>query len=403
MVVPANAAPIFDGAVVSDGGRIVGVGRATEINRGLPPHEEFDLGQAVLLPGLINAHCHLELSDMHRAPRPPGDFVDWLTGVRSHVRQPTADGSDPIEAAVAAGIRQCVRFGVTAVGDISQNVHITRRFLSHGKVRVVSYGEAIGLARRRARFDQLLTRAVDLHDETATVRVGVSPHAPYTVDLPGYVQAIDIARRLKLPICTHLAEHPEESDFLKHHSGMFRRMWDDAGWWEDPVQTFDGSPIAMARAVGLLAEPMAALAHVNYVDDDEMSLLAAGRASVVYCPRTHDYFGHPQHRWREMVSRGINLAIGTDSCASSPDLNPVDDLRHLWRTRPERDPQRLWRLITVNAARAIGQEHELGTLSVGKQADMTAFAFSSNDPLAEILEDPSRLPLATWVAGQRLT
>jgi cytosine/adenosine deaminase-related metal-dependent hydrolase len=133
---------------------------------------------------------------------------------------------------------------------------------------------------------------------------------------------------MSLPLATHLSEAQEEKTFLESHSGMFRDLWERIGSWEDDVPTFKGSPIAMAQAIGMLDFPTL-LAHVNYCDDHELELLTRGRASVVYCPRTHRYFGHPPHRWREMLARGINVAVGSDSCASSPDLNLVDDLRLL--------------------------------------------------------------------------
>src|SRR5207302_10539659 len=110
-----------------------------------------------------------------------------------------------------------------------------------------------------------------------------------------------------------------------------------------------------ANAIGLLDYPTV-LAHVNYCDDVDLDLLARGRAGVVYTPRTHAYFGHPPHRWRDMLARGINVAVGTDSCASSPDLNLVDDLRLLHRLAPEVPAQTLWEMATIRGARAIGRE-----------------------------------------------
>ena len=137
---------------------------------------------------------------------------------------------------------------------------------------------------------------------------------------------------------------------------------------------------------------------MNYCDDEEIDLLAVGRASVVYCPRTHDYFGHPPHRWREMLARGINVAVGTDSCASSPDLNLVDDLRLLHRIAPEVSAQRLWEMATVRAARAIGSS--AGTIEIGRPADLVAFEAPGDEPLREVLES-QRLPLGVWAAGER--
>jgi cytosine/adenosine deaminase-related metal-dependent hydrolase len=140
------------------------------------------------------------------------------------------------------------------------------------------------------------------------------------------------------------------------------------------------------------------LAHVNYCDDDEIALLAAGGASVVYCPRTHAYFGHPPHRWREMIRHGINVAVGTDSCASSPDLNLLDDLRLLRRIAPDVSSMDLLAMATTRAARAIGMEKETGSLTPGKAADVIAMPAADLD---DVLSRPV-LPSAVWIAGTRL-
>jgi cytosine/adenosine deaminase-related metal-dependent hydrolase len=155
----------------------------------------------------------------------------------------------------------------------------------------------------------------------------------------------------------------------------------------------------MAQSLGLLDYPTL-LAHVNYCDDDEMALLSRGNASVVYCPRTHAFFGHPPHRWRQMLQAGINVAVGTDSCASSPDLNVVEELRLLRRIAPDIAPLELWNMATIRAARAIQMESEGGSLDPGKRADMVLFAASANDPLTIIL-DENLLPAETWIGGKR--
>ncbi|HWP39831.1 MAG TPA: amidohydrolase family protein, partial [Tepidisphaeraceae bacterium] len=143
------------------------------------------------------------------------------------------------------------------------------------------------------------------------------------------------------------------------------------------------------------------LAHVNYCEQSDLELLSRGQASVVYCPRTHRYFGHPPHRWREMLACGINLAVGTDSCASSADLNIVQDLRLLHQMAPDMPSQALWRLATVAAARALGMHDSIGSLTVGKRADMVAFPVArgdGDDPLGAILRD-QRTPTGVWIDG----
>lgn len=315
--------------------------------------------------------------------------MDWLLDIRSRSIAP--------QQAARNGIEQCLRFGVTCVGDITQQIDVTRTIVAQSPIRCVSFGEVLGLARRRERFEQLLPQAINPSHQSEKLKIGLSPHSPYTVDLDGYRQCLQIAQRLSLPLATHLAESAHEREFLESHSGPFRSLWENLGTWGDGVATYPGSPIAMAQAIGLLDWPTL-LAHVNYCDDRELEILSSGKASVVYCPRTHVYFGHPPHRWRQMLARGINVAIGTDSCGSSPDLNIVEDLRLLRRIAPDVPASELWKMATIRAAKALSMHDEVGSIGPGMRADFVAFEAAGNDPLEAVLQEPL-LPLATWIDG----
>jgi cytosine/adenosine deaminase-related metal-dependent hydrolase len=396
----STASPIIkDGAVAFDeSGTIRAVGPAVAIRRQFSTRtEEIDLGRAILLPGLINAHTHLELSCCQAGNR-PASFIDWITTIPARTGRDQPDFEKRIAEAAVHGARQSLRFGVTTVGDITAHPQITRPALRTGPIRVVSFGEALGLALARPRFEASLARAIDDGEASDTLSIGLSPHAPYTVDRPGYLECLRIARDRRLPLATHLAETREEAEFLQHQRGGFRDIWQRLGSWADPVDTFAGSSIEFAKAIGLLDQPDTLLAHVNYCTDKELSILSAGRATVAFCPRTHDYFGHESHRWRDMLGRGINVAVGTDSCASSPSLNLVDDLRLLRRHHADVDSSILWSLVTVNAARGLGLSGQIGSLEARKAADVVAFPVLDDiDPLRAILDDRSALPLAVWI------
>src|SRR6185503_11096046 len=165
---------------------------------------------------------------------------------------------------------------------------LTRPILRDSPLCGVSFGEVIGMGKRRWRFEELLPLATSVEFTTDRLRIGLQPHAPYSVDLPGFRQCLQIANEKQLPLATHLAETKDEGEFLEHQTGIFRELHNVRSW-EDSIQTHRSSPIRFASAIGLLDYPTL-LAHVNYCDDDEVSLLASGRASVVYCPRTHAYF-----------------------------------------------------------------------------------------------------------------
>lgn len=395
-VAPMDRPAFRDGAVVFLGDTIIDIGPADALARTHPDAMSHDCGASVLLPGLINAHVHLELSDMPRRPR-PGPLADWLIEV---IRaSPQGDDAARVRRAVEVGLAQCLRFGVTTIGDITHQPALSRPVLGASPLRAVSFGEVQAMAGRRHLLEPRLAAAADRTHDSGRLRVGISPHAPYSVEPHGYARCLELSRAQGLPLATHLAESPDEATFLADHSGPFRQLWQFLNAWDDAVPRFAGGSIRYAKALGLLDHPTL-LAHVNYCDDDELALLAAGRASVVYCPRTHAYFGHPPHRWRDLLAAGVNVAVGTDSLASAPNLDLVDDLRLLRRIAPEVPAADLWQLVTARAARGLQMEQRVGTLTPDKAADLVAFPAGGDDPLSLVLDDPVD-PVDVWVAGQR--
>jgi cytosine/adenosine deaminase-related metal-dependent hydrolase len=387
-IYPMDRPPVRDGGVVFSGGKISDLGDGDRLARAHPAAIVRDLGEVVLLPGLVNAHAHLELST-HVRGGPPASFVDWLTDLMGRLVDPTE--------AVKLGVAQSLRFGVTSIGDISRQCAVTRPLLAGGPLRIVSYGEVQAMAQRRGLLEERFAVASDTTNESERLRVGVTPHAPYSIEPAGYARCLDFAIRANRPIATHLAETPAEANFLGDQSGPFRELWDVLNAWDEQVPRFLGGPIRYAKSLGLLDYPTL-LAHVNYCDDEEMSILAHGKASVVYCPRTHAYFGHPPHRWRTMLDRGINVAVGTDSCASSPDLNLLDDLRLLRKIAPEMPAEDIFALATLRAARAIGMEDSIGSLTPGKYADVVAIPAKDLDEVLNCVV----LPSAVWIGGERM-
>lgn len=395
-VAPMDRPTIEDGAVLIESGRIAAVGPWKELHGGAAE----DLGDSILMPGLVNAHTHLELSDCTPGEKPTRGLEQWLTRMLTRTRLDVAELETKSANAARLGAAQCLRFGVTRVGDISRQCHVTRTVLRESPLAVVSFGEVMAMAMRRMLLEERIERAIDRSCEGGRLVVGISPHAPYSVEPDGYRRCLEVAQRQKMPIATHLAETLSEWEFMSSHTGPLKALWDAWLTWDDQVPTFVGGPIAMAQMAGLL-EYGALLAHVNYCDDAEMALLAGGRASVVYCPRTHDFLGHPEHRFREMLAMGINVALGTDSCASTPDLNLLEELRLLHRQYPATDVRQLWQMATLNGAKALRCETEAGSLTEGRCADLVTFSASGDDPLRELLEN-SAGPTGVWVAGAEL-
>jgi cytosine/adenosine deaminase-related metal-dependent hydrolase len=399
-VAPMDGPPIRDGAIVFDRGVILQVGSADSLTKLHPDAHLVERPDETILPGLVNAHTHLELSE-YACGQAPGDFVEWLMRLVPRGPLNLEAIHKSVAQSVPIGVGQCLRFGVTCVGDISRHSGVSRPLLRDGPLRVVSYGEIQAMAKRRGLLEERIEAATDRRFDSEFLRTALTPHAPYSVEIAGYRRCLEVARSRALPLATHLAETTFEAPFLESHSGRFRDLWEYLGAWDDGVPRFGGGPIRLAASIGLLNYPRSLLAHVNYCDDSEMDLLAGGRASVVYCPRTHAYFGHPPHRWREMLARGINVAVGTDSCASSPDLNLVDELRLLRRLAPEIPALELWKMATVNAARALDMQAWIGALRPGLAADLVAFKSAAAEPLEEILNSAAP-PAQVWIGGRQI-
>jgi aminodeoxyfutalosine deaminase len=396
LVVPMIGEPIRSGGVLVRDGRILAVGSAARLARARPSARQIDLGRSVLLPGLINAHTHLELSGIPRSPDRPSSFTDWISALGQQLNRTAPDFEQRIARSTREGASECLRHGVTTVGDISQQTHFTRPILREGPLRVVSFGEALGLAGIRDRFERGLTRALNLADESAWLRCGLSPHAPYTVDEPGLRQCVAAAGEARRALCIHLAETRDEAEFTQSHAGAFRSLWENLGTWRGDVPLPGCTPIELAERTGLLRAG-ALLAHVNYCDDGSLDLLAHRPSSVVFCPRTHAYFDQPPHRWREMLARGVNVCLGTDSRASSPDLNIMEDVRMLASQTADAGAIELLSMITSRAAHALGLSDH-GTLSSRHHADFVVFDHVGRDPLASLVHEP--IPCrSTWIAG----
>ncbi len=400
---PALPSLLQGAAVVVTGSIITAVGELAALRRRFGELPRTHL-RGLLLPGFVNAHTHLELSYQSAASLPATHFTQWVSAMVAGYPSPE-DLPRRIAEATRAGIEASLAAGVCAVGDISRHAALTRPILRDSPLHAVSFGEVVALGRMRHRLEPMLAAAADPTMAAPNLRIGLSPHAPYTVEFPALERIVQAARENHFPLAMHLAELSEEARFLADLSGPLGREWDlmlKFDTIDDAIPTSPGGPIAWAQEAGLLDAARAVpvlLAHVNYCADTDLALLAAGGAAVAYCPRTHAYFGHAAHRYREMLAAGINVALATDSLASTPDLSPLNEARFVYR-RDRTSPQVLLEMITANAARALGMEESRGSLTAGKAADFVSFDLpSAADPLAALLQSTDS-PSTVYLAGQ---
>lgn len=393
--VPVTCDPIENARIAIRAGRIAAIESG-----GLREPSEIDLGDVVVLPGFVNAHTHLELTTCRGRVPYRGSFIDWIR--RLVVENPHKEHGDAVGRSVQAGFAQSLAAGVTAVADIGCGQPVVDAWMC-SPLHTIGFIEVLGIdehCRERLPAYRLTSTAAEMCEraDRATAdgtkgpghrirRFGISPHAPYSTRECIYREAIAFARCTSRPICTHLAETREEEQFVREGTGPFRQMLEDLGLWDGSFRPPGCSPVEFAHEMGLLSCE-ALLAHVNYASDSDLDLLKASPASVVYCPRSHAFFEHEPHRYREMLARGINVCIGTDSLASNETLSILDELRHLRRTDAVTAHHELLTMATIAGARALHLDDEIGSLEAGKRADLAVVPLENagaRDPVEDLL------------------
>ncbi len=370
------------GAVAVADGRIVSAGRIDEVRRaiGRRADDEFDHGAALLLPAFVNAHAHLDLAAL--GPRAHGgSFARWASDVMRD-RPRTADA---VATAVVTGLQASHAAGVGWLGDIAGSEAAVLARLGADRSHSpdgVSWLECFGIgADAEAAADRAEARLLALREALApdsareALRIDLQPHAPYSAGLALYVRSA----RLGAP-STHLAETLEEARFVRDGDGPFAELLRSIGKWDDSIRGQQCSPVqSLAPA---LASSRWVLAHGNYLDDRDVDLLASWPGvSLAYCPIASEYFGHRDHRYRELLARGVNVCLGTDSVLCQPPSEPaphglLPQLRRLW-TRDRTDPEKLLAMATVHGARALGLVRGAATLSVGAPARLSVLALDA--------------------------
>lgn len=395
-VVPVTSPPIRTGYVEIEADRIVSVGPVSGLCQ--KATELVDLGDAILTPGLVNPHAHLELTCYAGRLEPTG-FWDWIMQL---VRLRAEPGQfEREQQATRDGAWQSLRAGVTCVGDISRR-NCAWSVLKTVPIRKVCFVELLTLADHPPRNPDELRAGVREVTEDDLLTVGVSPHTPYTVPADQIRAAITLADEIDRPWTLHLAETPEEVAFLRGEQGvlspMIERLLKQCG-----VRAPRCSPARLLADCSRDRRP-GSIAHANYVTDDEFDLLAAAGHVVVYCPRSHHFFRHTPHPFMRMRAAGITVAIGTDSLASNESLSTLDELHHVHSLVEEAlSPDELLRMATLDAARAFDFDDRIGSLEPGKQADLAAFPcpHETTDPARQLIDTPV-VACAVWVAGKRV-
>ena len=397
-VVPVTGPPVRDAAVGVHDGRFTYVGPRL----GAPRGDVRDLGNALLLPGLVNAHTHLELTVM-RGFLEDLAFPEWI--VRLQRAKTAVLTPESMLDSAKLGIAEGLLAGITTYADTCDSGVALEAMRAMG-VRGVMYQEVFG-PDPDAADDAIasLTSKIELHrsNESARVRLGVSPHAPYTVSDQLFERVRDLARDLRLPMAIHIAESAEEDAYVRDASGPFADAHRARGFAVAPRAD---TPVALLDRLGLLAQrPL--LIHCVRSREADTRAIAAARCAIAHCPVSNAKLGHGVAPLNEWLDAGVTVGLGSDSMASNNRMHLLEEARVALLTQRARTgpatsltPSTVLRLATLGGAQCLGLEAEIGSIEVGKSADFAAFS------LDELPAVPHADPIATAIfalGGARAT
>jgi cytosine/adenosine deaminase-related metal-dependent hydrolase len=410
-ILPIASSPIEDGAVAVD----VGVGSRDKLIARFSQPLIQDFGEAAILPGFVNTHSHLELTAMRNyLEHEEGDFFAWLkklTVARLERMTP-----DDLYVSAAWGAVEAARAGITCMGDASDSASSSMRAIRDVGLRGIVYQEAFGPdpARARENFELLQEKVARLKEyETELVRVGVSPHAPYTVSAPQLELITEFALEENLPVMMHAAESRAEELFMLEGRGAFAEGLARRGieWRAPGISTIQ----YLARHGVLRARPL--LAHCIHVDEADIETIKDTDARVAHCPKSNAKFGHGRAPFARFIEQGTKVGFGSDSVASNNTCDLLEEARFALLTSRATEglsasmqilnAETALQTATLGGARSLSLESQTGALIEGAQADIVAVALDGAhqiplyDPKpALIFASSGRDVLMTMVAGR---
>jgi cytosine/adenosine deaminase-related metal-dependent hydrolase len=395
-VVTMDGPPLEGGCVRVEGDRVVQVGALDDMDQ--RRDSVRDIPDAVILPGLINAHCHLELG-MARGMLPRGEaFPMWVSRLRKSLE---GAGPEAYAQAVRLGALECLKHGTTTVVDVG-NTGAALAELAALPLRSYAYLEVIGLdpSVAASRLAEAEARLAGAPAPSELYRPGITCHAPYSCS-PELLRATGEKASRRGPFTLHVAESAEETAMFREARGALyefcRRIYPELR--PSPGE----SPIGFLGRRGLI--PRGSLfAHCNHADAEDIGILADTVTSVVHCPRSRAFFGHGGFPYAAYRAAGVNLCLGTDSLASNDGLSLFDEMAEFRRGHPEVSGRDILAMATVNAARALGRASDLGRLAPGCKADLIAVAVRPRPgaDLHEELVSEARDVLVSVVDGEEV-
>ncbi len=391
IVITMDGPPIDNGAVALSGNKVVDVGKFDEIkmrNGG----EIVDVGERALLPGLINAHCHLDYTCLRGEIPAQKSFTDWIRAINA--KKAKLSSKDYLTS-IDEGFAEAKRFGTTTIANLTAFPDLIPQI--EAPIRTWWFAELIDV-RAPEHENEIVDRA--LESLRPAHNSGLAPHALFTASTDLYRRCQEIAPQRNILLTTHLAESHEEMEMFHDASGPLYefmknigRPMEDCGN-ETPLERFldligSGRLPNRPRAIEVNRPYLPwIVAHLNELAESDFELLERSKRQfhIVNCPRSHDYFKHSHFPFERLRSLGFNICLGTDSLASNEDLSLFAEMRAFQRREPAISPEEIVKMVTLNPAMALHQEKMIGRIRPGFCADLVAVQCSEHDkPFEQIV------------------
>ena len=406
-ILPISGPPLLDGGLVIRDGVIRAVGLASALVRDFPNEPREHFRDAVILPGLVNAHTHLEMTGLHGRLPLDRSFTEWLVALLA--LRPELDGAFYTTSATK-GAETLLRSGVTCVADVTASGLSLGPLKALG-LRGVVFQEVLGLdpdqATERLSAAQEALRSLAAEASGSLLSVGLSPHAPYSVSEPLLEGCADLQRRTPFPTTIHLAESPDEVAYIGLGLGpIASELLPRVGRRAPSHRVCGESPVAFLTRLGLLSQRLLA-AHAVHVGGSDLELLKAHGVALAICPRSNHHLRVGSAPLPRYLTSRLRVGLGTDSLASNETLSLWDEIRFaLTLYDGAVTPQQLVTMATLGGAAALGMAAEIGSLEPGKRADLIALALDDlddSDPYGLLLLQASEKSVVlTMVDGKTL-
>jgi aminodeoxyfutalosine deaminase len=386
-VVTMDSPPIENGAVVISGNRILDVGKFPEISARHSGQTLVDLGEQALLPGLINAHCHLDYTCLRGKISPQKSFADWIRSINAEKAKLSLED---YRASIVEGFAEAKRLGTTTIANLTAFPELIAQV--QPPIRTWWFAELIDV-RDSSRTNGLVDLTIGTLKRATESGggIGLAPHALFTASANLYRRCEEIARHENILLTTHLAESGEEMSMFRDGSGSLYDFMKSIG--RDMSDCGHVTPLTLfvntIGALGGRALPRHwIVAHLNELVESDFDVLerSTGKFHIVHSPRSHDYFTHSRFPFGRLRSLGFNICLGTDSLASNDSLSLFAEMRAFQRSEPGVSPNKILEMVTVNPARALAKPQAIGRIRANYFADVTAIPCSRTaDVFEEIL------------------